>query len=513
MRSKIEKLETSHYKTAMMLFFDLLRKLENDILPSITEVHDVGVKATEAFNFLSDSDLEEKINMSKIRLFCKTYGVLYNEENYTFKDQNLLQPNEKKYVSDLVNAEIKRLADISEGMMQSTFTVRKRASSNLEKLQSFVDEVDQIKKLGYGTIKKEDFSFEHNGKISKYWTLNKNMVPEGCEDALEGLECSFLSSKSEEVTLKFFVYTDLSFEWVVKVSSSNGAEFPSLFAVERNSFSKCLPSVYFPVADKEASIETEKVWRLDMKHLNYPEREVTLIFSVEGQKLGQEEALVSDLDKSTLNSVVEEDLDLIKSLNSSLPIESFQSNASVSMTLQVCNFLDNILVIKEPYFTSGTVDPKHPWPTLVKNSSTSLFFTRKRSLDARGSVGLTVMTVQFRLRLHSFVVHWQAPYDFNLYKNSFVIFPLPGQHYNTSQEVSKIFKNFLDYSNINKEDEQFVGIRGYAKDGPKAMEFCGMLISAKMGVQHNDVLQLSLLPLKSLQKVSKVSSMLEKSLL
>ena len=72
-------------------------------------------------------------------------------------------------------------------------------------------------------------------------------------------------------------------------------------------------------------------------------------------------------------------------------------------------------------------------------------------------------------------------------------------HYSTSQDVMKTFKNFIDYSNITKTDDTFVGIRGYAKDGPKALEFCGMLISVKMGVQHNDTLQLSILPLEQVE--------------
>ena len=97
LKEKIAKLETSHYKTAMMLFFDLMKKLENDIFPSKLEINDLNLKATEAFNFLSDTDLEEKIKMSKIRLFCKSYEVLFNEETNTFKIYEFLKPNEKRY--------------------------------------------------------------------------------------------------------------------------------------------------------------------------------------------------------------------------------------------------------------------------------------------------------------------------------------------------------------------------------------------------------------------------------
>jgi hypothetical protein len=160
-----------------------------------------------------------------------------------------------------------------------------------------------------------------------------------------------------------------------------------------------------------------------------------------------------------------------------------------------CNFLKNILVVKGPYLTSGALDFRHPLPRHIKPSSVALLYMRKKCIDARGCVGLTVVTVHYRLRLYSFVVHWQSPYDFNIYKNHFAVFPLPGQHYSSSQEVTELFKNFIDYSNINKTDEQFVGICAFAKDGPKAMEFCGMLISVKMGVQHNDSLQLTILPL------------------
>ena len=71
---------------------------------------------------------------------------------------------------------------------------------------------------------------------------------------------------------------------------------------------------------------------------------------------------------------------------------------------------------------------------------------------------MTVISVQYRDNLLRFCVYWQAPYDFNLYKNSFAVFPIPGDQATTSQEVVKTYKSFIDYSNINKIDETFVGI-------------------------------------------------------
>ena len=99
----------------------------------------------------------------------------------------------------------------------------------MKKTQNFINEIDQIKRLSYSTIKKEDFAFEHNGKISKYWTLNKNMVTEGEDDSLEGIDCTFRDSDSKIVTMKFRVYSDLFSNWRVEIISSK--PFPDSLSI------------------------------------------------------------------------------------------------------------------------------------------------------------------------------------------------------------------------------------------------------------------------------------------
>ena len=162
----VTKLETASYKTAMTLLVDMLTKLENGMFPSLTEVQYLNLEATKAWNIYSNKDLDEKLNMSKIRLFCKSYEVLFCEKTKTFKPFETLEPNEKNFLSKFMNSEIAKLEEISC------------------KTQLFIDEIDQIKRLSYSTIKKEDFTFEEKGKLFKYWTLNKNMVPEGKDDSL-----------------------------------------------------------------------------------------------------------------------------------------------------------------------------------------------------------------------------------------------------------------------------------------------------------------------------------------
>ena len=81
----MEKMANSHFKTAMMLFLDFMKKIENNLIPTRYEINDLYLKATEGWNFLKDDNLLEKINMSKVRLFCKYFELLINEEEKSKK--------------------------------------------------------------------------------------------------------------------------------------------------------------------------------------------------------------------------------------------------------------------------------------------------------------------------------------------------------------------------------------------------------------------------------------------
>ena len=107
-----------------------------------------------------------------------------------------------------------------------------------------------------------------------------------------------------------------------------------------------------------------------------------------------------------------------------------------------------------------------------------------------------MISVQYGGYLLKFGVYWQAPFDFNLYKNSFAVFPISGDQAATSKEVLNTFKTFLKYSNTSQPSGDLEGIRGFARDGPKSFFFSGLLISVQMGVKHKDCLQLSIIPLE-----------------
>jgi len=499
LKAHITKLETTAYNTTMMLFCDLIKKLENDILPSKAEMNDLSLKATEAWNLLSDKDLEEKIKMSKIRLFCKSYEVLFDEETKSFRSFEFLKINEKRYLGDFMNTEISRLEEISLGQLSGTLTFRKRMNSNLDKYKHLVDEIDQIKRLSYSTIKKDDFAFERRGTISKYWTLNKNMVPEGEDDFLEGLECNFEVAKDIFVTYKFKVYSDLyNKNWRVEVLSCrpfSSSQSISLCAVERNCScsSYSVPSIFFPSAEKEASVDNRKTWSMEMNHLHYPEREVTLIFCFAGSLHKHNDVQLENVNGSILNTVVQ-DWTLIRKINE-YPAKAV-SNATVSMSLVICNFLSTNLEIKTPFLKSGRLDSKHPWPRMVDPSSVVLLHSRKKALDARGTVGYTVISLQHNEHPVNIGVYWQAPFDFNIYKNSFAVFPVRSGEDCSSQEVAKTSRSFTLYSNTAQLCEQGEGVRGFASGGPQAFVHSGILISVMMGARHRDYMQISLLPLQ-----------------
>ena len=151
--------------------------------------------------------------------------------------------------------------------------MKRGTTFNIKKCQNFIDEIDQIKRVSYSTIKKEDFAFEHNGKISKYWTLNKNMVTEGEDDSLKAIDCTFNSPDNKTVTLQFTVFSDLFSNWRVQISSSEpilSSLSLSLCAVEGDSSVPANRSVYIPMLSKDDTSDRRKVWNLDMKHLKYP---------------------------------------------------------------------------------------------------------------------------------------------------------------------------------------------------------------------------------------------------
>ena len=92
-----------------------------------------------------------------------------------------------------------------------------------------------------------------------------------------------------------------------------------------------------------------------------------------------------------------------------------------------------------------------------------------------------------------FVIHWVAPFDFNLYDNSFAVFPLSPQL--REKDCKQIYK---EIKNSNRSGSASIsGIRGIAKDGPKAFQHRNILISARMGTTHTDCLQICFLPMGS----------------
>jgi len=273
----------------------------------------------------------------------------------------------------------------------------------------------------------------------------------------------------------------------------------SMCAVEGDTCTPANKRVYFPLVEKNNPTNNSQFWNLDMKHLKYPEKEVTLVFSFVGTMNTPECKILESLNTSVLKTIVEEDLGLIKKINE-LSLEN-KPVPSVSLSLVICNFLKQPMEISEPYMTSGTLDYSRPWVESIKPSSVELLYTSKHVISARGSVGLTVIKVQncFKMKdgkcqSFSFAVHWQAPFDFNLYENSFAVFPLPHLQY-SSKDATTDFNTFIDYFNLSKPGDKWVGVRGFAKDGPRSFEYRGLLISAKMGVQHQDILQISVLPL------------------
>ena len=294
------------------------------------------------------------------------------------------------------------------------------------------------------------------------------------------------------------VFTDFDYNWIVKLRlrGKPSPQIPiSLSAIERR-ITK-MACIYFPKVERDPSESGEMLWNLDMKHLAVRKTELTLMFSFDGKLERDGENVLSEF-SSTFRNIVEENTALIRSINER-PY-CIYPQYSVSLTLVLCNFLTDNLWVKSPYFSSGQMDYNHRWCDFVQSSSVSQLYTRKSVLKARGTVGLTVLTVKID-KQESFVVYWAAPFDFNLYENSFAVFPLSPEHRekDCKQIYKEIKKNSICSASASTKDKtkSCTGIRGIAKDGPKAFQHGNVWITARMGSTHTDTLQISFIPVGS----------------
>ena len=94
------EVEKKNSSKTMELLFEMLKKIENGILPSKNEVVYLNNEATTP---RTGGNWKQKLNMSKIKLFCKFYEVLFCEKSGRFKFFELLEPNEKNYLKDFAN--------------------------------------------------------------------------------------------------------------------------------------------------------------------------------------------------------------------------------------------------------------------------------------------------------------------------------------------------------------------------------------------------------------------------
>ena len=73
------------------------------------------------------------------------------------------------------------------------------------------------------------------------------------------------------------------------------------------------------------------------------------------------------------------------------PNEKLKDTAfSVATVIGFMNLTDKLLKVQSPAISSGYVGKKAPWPSEVQPHSTGIFWTRKASFGAKGSVGTSI---------------------------------------------------------------------------------------------------------------------------
>ena len=219
-KDSIDRLTTSDYKSAMLLFKDILISLANNVYPKLSDVKDVYNKAVDGFHKLDDKKIEEKMELIKIQMFCTVYQECFDEVSGTIIPFENVSEDHKNIIRDRFFERLQDIQLLSERNSLDYNAENSFTAAGKLKYQKIVDAIDHIKKTSYSHILIEDTIYQVNDFAVKVWSLRIYMVPEGENDALfssmNSLEPTF-AENDEAITIQASIYKDKGFTWFIKL--------------------------------------------------------------------------------------------------------------------------------------------------------------------------------------------------------------------------------------------------------------------------------------------------------
>ena len=108
-QDNIDKLRKSDFQATMILFKDVLITLTNNRYPEVADVKFVYAKAIDAYTKLDFKDLEMKLELVKIQMFCIIYMHSYDKEKHTMLTYDRLDLEVRNMIKEKFNVRLKDL--------------------------------------------------------------------------------------------------------------------------------------------------------------------------------------------------------------------------------------------------------------------------------------------------------------------------------------------------------------------------------------------------------------------
>eukprot|EP00092_Neocalanus_flemingeri_P002887 GFUD01003086.1.p1 GENE.GFUD01003086.1~~GFUD01003086.1.p1 ORF type:complete len:622 (-),score=157.57 GFUD01003086.1:182-2047(-) len=478
MKDSIDRLTTSDYKSAMVLFKDIIIQLTNNVYPQVRNVETLYVKAVDGYHKLDDAKFEEKLELLKIQMFCTIYTNCFDEEKGTLVAFHNVSENKKNIIQDIF---IEKLKDFQKLCFSS------RGNT---KYQNMLAAIDHIKKTSYSHIIIEDTIYQAGEFAVKVWSLRSYMVPEGEANALFSSMHTMKLTNDQNINIQASLFTDENSTWFLNIhlpsEDYEDYEDVSVICQFQKEDTGSQPAILLP------SRVDNFMWKVNTSFLSdrkgklsffiFKPGDATVSFPLDIEERGYEE--LDDL----LPLCGHKQMELVK--------EGFQTartlleNKSHSVATVIClmNLNDSIIKLSSPAMTSGYPSEKTPWPQELPPLSLSNLVARKANYSAKGCAGATILRLNKSLHI---LLYWCTPYDQNWCKNCFGV----GYYSGNTMTQDSLLEKIRNLPEIPLDDLDFH--LHQAEEGPVCIEVTNnWRVSINMTTIHKAVLEVILIKTK-----------------
>jgi len=412
MKTAIDNLTISDYKTTMILFKDdILVPLECGRYPKKEDVKVVSLKALDVFNKLKKEDIECKIELIKVRMFCIVYAHFYDERAGLILPYHRISEEDKRIIRVNLQDRLKDLDHIAAVNRVEHYSEKSFTKKEKHRNQEILDTIDHIKKTSYCLVTIQDTVVELNNLVVKIWSLKSFMVPEGEEDKLFSARNEVIpwGPNFMEQTIQASVFKDKQMNWKLQVHIPSFAAYEDL--VIYCEYQKEGSSVIFvPTKEKDNS------WSI---HTSYLSEDGILSFYIVKPRVLNLELDPYEIPRALnsfrkINLFQPDSLKLLRNGFEACHDILEKSESSVITTIGFMNLTKASLRLTHPVFKSGQLCSENPWKQEFGPWSLNYFVCQKKKLGIFGSTGATMITLGNEIQV---IFYWNTPYKDNWNKN------------------------------------------------------------------------------------------------